>query len=490
MCSKKLIAWILAVVPAISVAAWAQAPAELLEKGLYTEETVGDLEGAIEIYQKIVADANANRTYVAQAQLRLGICHLKNGQDDKAEEAFQKLIKDFPDQKELVAQAREQLGRGSEGFALGPVPWLDGETLPIIIKLSTGLRVGMFVWTADSTEFDGEDAWRFRIRRYVPSGQGLTTMIVDADSFALRISERKSSVLGDYEGVVRPGRVDVTARRDGNESVNSVKVDDVVYENDQFMYLTRRLPLQVGYKTSLKLFTLVTQQVIHPQLAVTAKENVTVPAGTFECFKVEFTVDAPPHPASQIFWFSTDPSRYMVKFEAGGVVGELGEIAHRQPGENVAYRNEDFGFSMAAPAGWFFFEHDSPGNDNVRRVSLLDPESEVHQAILEVLKKPAPIDYAPLAEIARDQIGGVKTFLKDYKLRKEGWTEGEISGIPAVSFVGDYRDAEERMVEYRIYLVGAQVGKAVATFVFKTSAELFDDYRDVFDNIVESYQAD
>src|SRR3954465_3149083 len=59
--------------------AWSASPDELLEKGIYTEETRGDLKAASRIYQQIADDPEAERNLVAQAQLRLGFCELKLG---------------------------------------------------------------------------------------------------------------------------------------------------------------------------------------------------------------------------------------------------------------------------------------------------------------------------------------------------------------------------------------------------------------------------
>ncbi len=81
----------------------------LLEKGIYTEETVGDLPKAMEIYQKIIADAQADRPSVAKAYFRLGNCYQKNGETKNSTQTFNKLISDFPDQKELIEQARKKL---------------------------------------------------------------------------------------------------------------------------------------------------------------------------------------------------------------------------------------------------------------------------------------------------------------------------------------------------------------------------------------------
>ncbi len=92
---------------AMGSAARAASAAELLEKGIYTEETAGDLDKAISIYEKVIAEAKAGHALAAQAQYHIGQCLLKKGKKAEATAAFQKLIADFPDQKDLVAKARK-----------------------------------------------------------------------------------------------------------------------------------------------------------------------------------------------------------------------------------------------------------------------------------------------------------------------------------------------------------------------------------------------
>ena len=82
---------------------------QLLENAIFTEETLGDLDAAIEIYQELLGRAQAERSYVAQAQFRLGLCYLKQGKLDEAVVALQKLVSDFPNQEQLVSQARARL---------------------------------------------------------------------------------------------------------------------------------------------------------------------------------------------------------------------------------------------------------------------------------------------------------------------------------------------------------------------------------------------
>ena len=88
-----------------------ESPAVLLEKGIFAEETKGDLDGAISIYKQIIDDAKANRRYVAEAQYRLGVCHLKKGDKSRAAACFRAVLSKFPSQDKIVTRARERLGK-------------------------------------------------------------------------------------------------------------------------------------------------------------------------------------------------------------------------------------------------------------------------------------------------------------------------------------------------------------------------------------------
>src|SRR5438045_987908 len=89
--------------------AWAASPSELLQSGIYSEETKGDLDDALKLYQQVVAEAKGAQAVAAQAQYHLGLCYYKKKNYTAANAAFEKLAKDYPEQKELVALASEYL---------------------------------------------------------------------------------------------------------------------------------------------------------------------------------------------------------------------------------------------------------------------------------------------------------------------------------------------------------------------------------------------
>ncbi|MCJ7680389.1 MAG: tetratricopeptide repeat protein [Candidatus Aminicenantes bacterium] len=81
---------------------------ELFERAVYLQETRGDLEGAMEVFQRIIQDFPKEREIASRAQLQIGICMEKLGFEE-AEKAFQKVVDNFPDQTEAVKLAREKL---------------------------------------------------------------------------------------------------------------------------------------------------------------------------------------------------------------------------------------------------------------------------------------------------------------------------------------------------------------------------------------------
>jgi Tol biopolymer transport system component len=80
----------------------------LFEKALHLEESKGDLEKAVEVYKRIVAEFPDERVLAAQSFYHLGLCYEKLGLRD-AQKAFQNVIEAYPDQTATVRLAREKL---------------------------------------------------------------------------------------------------------------------------------------------------------------------------------------------------------------------------------------------------------------------------------------------------------------------------------------------------------------------------------------------
>ena len=164
---------------------------ELFEKGVYLEETKGDLEKAIAVYGRVVKEFPDERAVAAKAQLRIGICFEKLGLKE-AEKVFQKVVDNYPDQAEAVKAAREKLslllkakdvvekkseefqarqvwaGRGvdnsgkisPDGKYLSFVDWNTGNLA--MREMSTGKKILLTQngsWKTDAIEFAMDSVW-------------------------------------------------------------------------------------------------------------------------------------------------------------------------------------------------------------------------------------------------------------------------------------------------------------------------------------------
>ena len=87
----------------------AQSAGEQLEKGVFLEETKGDLDGAIKVYEKIVADAQGRREVIAKTLFRLSQAYVKKNQPGKAIATLKQLVANYADMKPLAVKGRRLL---------------------------------------------------------------------------------------------------------------------------------------------------------------------------------------------------------------------------------------------------------------------------------------------------------------------------------------------------------------------------------------------
>lgn len=451
-------------------------PSQLLEKGIYAEETKGDLEGAITIYQQLVAEAKANQSLAAQAQLRLGKCLQKKNRQPEAMAAFEKLIRDFPNEQELIAKAREYL---PSELALEPVPWVDGERLQMVLTLPSGFDVGTMELRADMVEVDGQKAWRVG-RRMSGGGHMLSSVDVDPQHFRPLASYWRHTLLGTASAVFKAGEVEI--RREGKEDPTTVRTDKAVFDNEEVMHMMRRLPLQEGYKTTLPVITTLGGGAIIPiGVEITKKETIKSPAGTFECYKVALDV-------GQNFWISDDEHRYLVKFDAGGAEAYLTSICQRKLGATVPFRDEALGVTLTAPANWVIHRASNPKSKDKVTIHLLDPAADAEHVALNLKTSTSLTAAARQSSRAfadYDIRENVEKECKDAKVRPTSWKSHNLSGRPGVSCVVDYIESDKPRAAFLLYAVGPT---NCENFTLTCAPEDLEELQKEFQQIIASYR--
>jgi hypothetical protein len=460
----------------------AMAPAatisDLLERGIHAEEARGDLDGAIQIYRQILAETKVNQTLAAHAQYRLAVCLYKNRKFPEATLAFEQLVKDFPGEKELIAQARVFM---PGDLVLDPVPWRDGEVLEFVFKVESGFRVGMAAYHARRVRERGADCWEVGGRIYA-GAQSASRVLVDADTFRPIRSHWRHGLLGFAEARYQPTRVEVVLNSTSEPKI--LEVDGVVYDNEQAVHLMRRMPLDLGYKTTLPIVSTIAGGVSIPvEIEVAARETVRVAAGEFECFKVALEVQG----IKQSFWISTDPNRYAVKFEAGGAIGELQAVRYRTPGGMIHYQDPKFGFSLAAPDDWHFYVHETRDQRKVQ-LAVIDPMAIANTLVrVQSLEEVETRHRSSLRDWARNDVErNIEKRLKDFKMRAEGWSDVVINGQPAVRASADFAEGNRR----KVWMTTCVFGEGTATsFSTEVEVEKLEEFGRQLELVLNSYVA-
>jgi len=88
----------------------------MLQSAIQKELVEGDLEGAIEVYGRILEEFPDNRVVSAKAQLHIGLCYEKLGLTE-AQRAYQRVIDGYPERQDEVAVARERLAQLTQTLA-------------------------------------------------------------------------------------------------------------------------------------------------------------------------------------------------------------------------------------------------------------------------------------------------------------------------------------------------------------------------------------
>ena len=201
-----------------------------LEGAVYLEETVGDLDKAIEAYKKVVQTSKEQLAIAAEAQYRLGKCYSQKGMAAKSEAAFEAVVDNYPQQSKWVDMAKSQLGGE---LTLLPIPWGDGDELQLEMSLGNGKKVGYQVYRIQKSMHDGKPAWQCDSWQTVTLNgqQGKSRVLVDGESFTSINSYWRHSLLGEAEAVFEDSKA--TIKMKGKDDSRVLDFDETVYDNEQ-----------------------------------------------------------------------------------------------------------------------------------------------------------------------------------------------------------------------------------------------------------------
>jgi hypothetical protein len=457
-----------------AISAFAQPASDLLQSGIYSQDTVGDLDAAIRIYRQILGSGTGMRLYAAHAQYRLGVCLLRKGDSAAAAEVFQTVIREYSDQPALVARARESLPPGNR---LLRAPWPPTEVAEYRWTIP-GVKEG---WSICRIGSPSTDASKVRIQMAIYTPRLYMTQ-VDLD-----------------RGTMEPLLVSYRTPSEGNvrfdypSGLEPSKARYATYEFGELLYLLRRMPLALGWSSTIPL---IAEQ--HAPFTVKATviglEDVVVPAGSFKCFRVQVTGDMPGRSAvgtdwtvsraGETFWYGATGARPLVRIESGRFLGELASLRTAEQIGTSSYHDPEAGYSFTVPAGWIFHPRGSfnpPGTS----VDLLDPDARAWLVISGKAKVTDRDQIEPeLLAGAEERLHQRQRAAKNYGLRGS-MQHGQMGGHASISWTADYIVNGRKWVEY---LAWVQSEKTRANLQVQIEASEFDRYQQRIQPILNSFR--
>lgn len=465
---------ILALLVSLLGTAHGDTAAEILEKGIYNEETIGNLDEAIKMYRQVLDVAGQTERIAAKAQFRLGQCLLKQAKKEEAIAAFRSLIQKYPDQKELVEKAKEHI---PADLVLQSAPWKSGERLALTMKLPGGQTIGLVGLAIDAEKEKDKALWKMSVRRFVSSAQneGVSHITVDRSTNRPLKTQWDHMLLGAVDGTWHDDKIDLKVKKPKKTEDKTIEYTGQVFSNDQVFWVLRQLPLAVGYKVTVPIRVAFTGGApLGLEVEVTKKERIETPVGEFNCFRLETNI-------RQTFWIADAPERYLTRFDAEGVTATLTALS--KEGRKTTLANKHMGLTVELPKGWFAYPVNTSNEDTSGGFRLVAPN--MVSAKLRVRDKSLldRDERESLDAWAEGRIRAGRRAFKDLRMRSDGVRDTEMAGSPAKSFVIDQVISGRDIV--RASTLGF-VGERAIDFSMSTTKAHYADAKAVFDQLQAS----
>lgn len=211
----------------------------LLKAAAHQELVQGDLEAAIEIYEKILDQYPSERNVAAEALLKLGMSYEKLGKNE-AKEAYERLLKDYADQSDQAQRARtrlEELDKTEPRPDSGPTMrrvWVDSDKTYFPDFSSTPSPDGRYLpfidWaTGDVAVHDLQTG----VNRFLTTAKPISGTKYEGSAYSTAFSPDGTQVAYSY-GNADPDRYElrIVSFKPGNETQPRV-----IYSNPQLKYL-------------------------------------------------------------------------------------------------------------------------------------------------------------------------------------------------------------------------------------------------------------
>lgn len=463
-----------------------QSLTQQLESAVYAEDVLGNLEQAKALYQQIIEAGNANRQIVASAMLRLGQCQLKEGDGTAASQTFAQIKAKYADMQEIMAAMNDLENVHSEDrLALMPVPWYDGEVLeyglydagghPILFETHIMNHAGIAEAGAN---------WKKQIIN-------LLTAVKGTRYNEMLINDKSNTMVSHYSKSLNDDGVYISSQN------NKVIIDNKITKNtltgnrdsdalDELTILEtlRRLPYHSEYKETFKVFSPNLLNHLFANIEVVNDHaEMTVPAGKFDTRHIRIDWIYQNQKVNEIeLWISKGPNAKLIQQVQQGNILKLLEEKSRGSTKTNQFQYKDE-FTLEIPENWNIYDLSMKGSNEMLLVPTHIEAQKVASQMTSKLEANVDWEKEGIELVAKWNIDWAEGFHQDFFVREDTRKKFTIQGLPAYSYVADFKAGSFDRVEYRIVVLDAPM---VYQAFFHINKEDIDEIKPQIDAILAS----
>jgi hypothetical protein len=205
----------------------------------------------------------------------------------------------------ILGAALAGCGVAAEPLAFGPVPWQSGETSEYNVLVGNGELAGTASWTWETMD----EGWRLTWMVELATRTDIGVVELGADLYPLR--SELALPASYHTATYGPEQIEmVISPAEGEPTTRTLGRPGHPIDNGQSLQVHRALPLADGYATRYTNVIPTTGLAANTLIRVEGRENIPVPAGTFDTWHLVMTTGGRSHDA----WYAVEPPHHMVRY--------------------------------------------------------------------------------------------------------------------------------------------------------------------------------
>lgn len=463
-----------------------QSLAQQLESAVYAEDVLGNLEQAKVLYQRIIDAGNSNRQVAARAMLRLGQCQLKEGDGTAASQTFARIKANYSDMQDILDSVGNLENAQSEDrLALSPVPWHDGEALeyglydmnghPVLYETHIMKHAGVV---------ESEVVWKKQIINLLTSVKGTRYS-------EMLIGENGNAMISQYSKSLNDDGVFIKAKD------NQVIIDNKITKNtltgtrdadalDELAILEtlRRLPYHAEYKETFKVFSPNLLNHLQANIEVLSDHaEITVPAGKYDTYQIRVDWIYQNQKVNEAeLWFSKGPGAKLIQQVQQGNVLKLIEESSLAESKDKLFTFKDQ-FTLELPGSWKIYDLSNKSGNNMLLVLTPIEAQKVASQVMANAEEAVDWKKEGIELVAKWNVDWAEGYHQDFIVREDTRKKFTIQGLPAYSYIADFKAGSFNRIEYRIIVLDAPM---VYQAFFHVNKEDVDEIKPQIDAILAS----